>query len=108
MNGFKRFIGASGRVSRTGYWLAMLGAAAFGLTFILLSQVELVPAAVVMVAMLIYAWVWLSVAACRSRDMGHSGWLALILLVPFLGVLVFFWFGLARTAPTGMRQSRFQ
>ena len=53
---------------------------------------------------MIYGWwgiatyVWLLVASCRARDMGRSGWWALLTLIPLLGIAAAFWLGCARTA----------
>ena len=39
--------------------------------------------------------VWLLVAAARARDMGLSGWLSLVTLIPLTGWAVALWFGFA-------------
>ena len=36
------------------------------------------------------------VAAGRARDMGHSGWFALLTLIPLAGIAVVFWLGCSR------------
>ena len=87
----KVLIGAHGRVPRLVYWVAVLisvpgatlgGAlAGYGSMWLGLAMSGLA------------AYLFLVVAACRARDMGNSGKFALLTLVPFLGLLIFFQLG---------------
>ena len=42
--------------------------------------------------------IWLLVAAGRARDMGRSGWFALLTLIPVANLAVVFWLGCSRNA----------
>ena len=91
----KVLIGAHGRVPRLVYWVAVLisvpGATLGGA----LAGYDSMWLGLTMSGIATY--LYLVVAACRARDMGNSGKFALLTLVPFLGLLIFFQLGFEKS-----------
>ena len=91
--------GFHGRIRRSQWWLAQLGtSAAAALGFLALaymfgghaadSVAKAVSGSVGLGGYIVLVWVQLAVSVKRLHDMGRSGWLYLIALVPFLGSLI--------------------
>lgn len=53
-----------------------------------------------LIAPAISLYFWFAVCTARLRDMGRSGWLALLTLIPIIGFVVALWLGFAGSEPT--------
>jgi uncharacterized membrane protein YhaH (DUF805 family) len=91
--------GFHGRLQRSQWWLAQLGSSAVAaLAFLALaylfggqapnSAAEMLTGSVGLGGYIVLAWVQLAVSVKRLHDLGLSGWLYLISLVPFIGSLI--------------------
>lgn len=94
---WKILVGASGRLPRYVYWLSALGVYAAFFVLGMLYGGDAIPLWLFIAGLVLTAWAFLAVAACRSRDMGKGGGFALALLVPIFGYVVFFWLGFAKS-----------
>jgi uncharacterized membrane protein YhaH (DUF805 family) len=91
--------GFQGRIRRSQWWLAQLGAAtAAAMVFLTLayrfggqapdSATKVLTGSIGVGGYIVLVWVQLAVSVKRLHDMGRSGWLYLIAVVPFLGSLI--------------------
>jgi uncharacterized membrane protein YhaH (DUF805 family) len=106
--------GFNGRIGRGKYWLGILvtilvTGAAFAAAFSFIDVQSLAnsdpeamdPQATQQMLLLMYAamipgaYISLAVFAKRLHDMGYTGWLSLLSLVPLVGIVMFFWMGFA-------------
>lgn len=89
-------ISFNGRINRLGYlghWVGALlvslgGGFVSGMFSVFPVIGDLVGAVVVMIAVIAAVWIAISGAVKRFHDLGQSGWMSLLGLVPFIGVLV--------------------
>lgn len=94
-----------GRIGRMTYFLNMLVVWVLSTVLIgvlavaLICLFQVAPSTAIVlgiIALLAYLWASLhfgfSQAAKRAHDLGHSGWISLLCLVPFLGFLVTLYF----------------
>ena len=95
MDALRFLAGARGRAPRPAYWITLIGG--WGLTFAFARIADANDLGPVAMAMwyAIFAYVYLVVSACRSRDMGKSGWFALTTLIPLAGFIFALWLGFA-------------
>jgi uncharacterized membrane protein YhaH (DUF805 family) len=88
-----------GRIRRSQWWLAQLGSSAFAaLIFLALayrfggqaadSVTKALTGSVGLGGYIVFTWVQLAVSVKRLHDLGRSGWLYLISLVPGIGSLI--------------------
>jgi len=117
--GFKKYATFTGRASRGEYWwwflftftgYLVLGLLAFavgtatsrdgGRTPGLLALPLIILFAVFLFGILIPT---LAVTVRRLHDAGYSGWLALLLLIPYLGSLIMMIFALLPSSPAGVK-----
>ena len=100
METLKFFCGLRGRVKRGPYWYTLLGV--YGVSFIiglLFGSLEaLLP---LVVALVLLAYIWLLVVASRCRDAGWPGGVALLTLVPLLGLVLAIVIGCVGSEPDG-------
>ncbi len=99
MDGLKALVGARGRLPRAGFWGAWFALFVLSLGIVLGISNSGGSPAIIIGWYVIVLWVWLVVCACRARDMGKSGWVALATLIPFVGFIFWLWLGFAKTMP---------
>ena len=99
-----------GRINRKTFWLAgmlpiLVGWIALG-TVLINVRVPAIDVPVGLVSRLaLLAWLvalfvaWYAVLVKRCRDLGHSGWLSVLTLVPLFGFAMWLWLGFARGKP---------
>ena len=97
----QQYIGFSGRASRSEYWFAYLSfmVAVMGLFVLTIASVFVVEAlagVMFVVTMLVYLGAilpLLAVSVRRLHDLGKSGWMFLVVLIPIVGgILLLVWF----------------
>ncbi len=110
------FFGLGGRISREPYWLGIILTGAFSLVILLsyiseattpeeLPNVE-VPAAVT-ILFLVLRWCEIALAAKRAHDKGLSGFIAVLVLLPFLNIAVIMFLGIVSGDPGPNRYGKF-
>ena len=103
-----------GRINRKTFWLGgILPVYVIGIALGLLlpyapSQANDVASAIMLrvlilavLAMLVY--MWFAVIVKRCHDLGKSGWLSLLALIPIAGFVFLLWVGLSRAEPDANR-----
>ena len=95
MSAPEKMVLMQGRASRTAYWLTFIALWISSFIVGLIGGAAGYPGGLVIqiVWLLLAAYLWLWIAACRARDMGKSGWFALLMLIPIVGIGVLFWLG---------------
>lgn len=94
-----RLFAWSGRIGRLRYinytaaafWLSVVLGAAAGLALRATAWVLLSQVLGMLVSLLLLGVFTLALARRRLMDMGHSGWLALLLLAPLLNIAMLLW-----------------
>ena len=100
-----------GRINRKTFWLGgilrmyVIGLArgAF-LPYVVLSKANdvasgLMLRVLVLALLALYVYMWYAALAKRCHDVGKSGWLSLLTLIPIVGFVFFLWLGLSRGEP---------
>ena len=97
----QQYVGFSGRASRSEYWFAYLSfmVAVVGmltLTLVSVFVVDALAGVMFMLTMVLYVGAFLpllAVSVRRLHDLGKSGWMMLIMFIPFVGgILLLVWF----------------
>ena len=97
----QQYVGFSGRASRSEYWFAYLSfmvavIGMFTLTFVSLFVVEALATLMGLLTFGLYIGALLpllAVSVRRLHDLGKSGWMMLIMFIPFVGgILLLVWF----------------
>ena len=94
MNTIKLLLSFYGRIGRLAYLgglllnLAATAAVFVALYYLDQSVPDWVLGLIALVVLPLSTWVSLALAAKRFHDIGTSGWLGLLLFVPFIGLLV--------------------
>jgi uncharacterized membrane protein YhaH (DUF805 family) len=91
-SGFKNSFSLSGRASRSEYWFWVLGGLVFQLTMFIGSIVFIVMEIPVLAGLMAVAPILLvpasiTIAVRRLHDLGMSGWMNFVALVPVIGVI---------------------
>ena len=91
-SGFKNSFSLSGRASRSEYWFWVLGGVVFQLTMFIGSLVFIVMEmpilpGLMMIAPLLLVPGSITLVIRRLHDLGMSGWMWLVALVPILGTI---------------------
>jgi uncharacterized membrane protein YhaH (DUF805 family) len=91
-SGFKNSFSLSGRASRSEYWFWVLGGLVFQLTMFIGSIVFIVMEIPVLPGLMAVAPILLvpasiTIAVRRLHDLGMSGWMNFVALVPVIGVI---------------------
>jgi uncharacterized membrane protein YhaH (DUF805 family) len=91
-SGFKNSFSLSGRASRSEYWFWVLGGLVFQLTMFIGSIVFIVMEIPVLPGLMAVAPILLvpasiTIAVRRLHDLGMSGWMNFVVLVPVIGVI---------------------
>ncbi len=98
---FQQYVGFSGRASRSEYWFFYLSfvVAAIGMSVLTIVSAFVLDALMglmgmlTMVAYLAFFLPMLSVTVRRLHDLGKSGWMFLVVLIPIVGgILLLVWF----------------
>lgn len=105
---FSRYFDFQGRIGRMQYFVNMVVSTALGVVLCGLAMLALVllfqaapgtAIALGVLALIGYLWVTshfsFSQTAKRAHDLGHSGWVSLLVFVPVFGFLVTLYFYLA-------------
>ena len=103
-----------GRINRKTFWLGgilpvyVIGFALGALVPYMPSKANEVASGLMLrvlilalLALLVY--MWFAVIVKRCHDVGKSGWLSLLTLIPILGFVFFWWLGLSRGEPYANR-----
>ena len=91
-SGFKNSFSLSGRASRSEYWFWVLGGVVFQLTMFIGSlvfivmEIPILPG-LMMIAPLLLVPGSITLVIRRLHDLGMSGWMWLVALVPILGTI---------------------
>ena len=92
----------SGRIGRSDYWLkgilplfavGIIGSFNLGILLVLLGASDQEIESTVLVVGAVLAWCFLAVYAKRWHDIGKSGWMSLLLLIPFVNIATFIYLG---------------
>lgn len=99
MNILKAICGLRGRIKRRPYWLTLIGlnAAGFILTRIWIDGTT--PLSPFLIGMALALYLWVIIASCRARDAGWPGGVALLTLVPLMGLVISIVLGFAGSEP---------
>lgn len=98
---FQQYVGFSGRASRSEYWFFYLSfvVAAIGMLVLTIVSAFVLDALaglmgmLTMVAYLAFILPFISVSVRRLHDLGKSGWMFLVVLIPIVGgILLLVWF----------------
>ena len=85
-----------GRIGRSRYWIAIVALYVVGL----LGGFATVSAGISPIVLaIIIGPIGLLVCAARARDMGRSGWLCLLTLIPVVGWIAVIWLGCIPSEP---------
>lgn len=96
-----------GRIDRKTFWLAgmlpiLVITIALGMTLVSIrvpaidEPIGLVSRLALLAWLVALIYAWFAVLAKRCHDLGHSGWLSALTLVPLFGYAVWLWLGFAR------------
>ena len=97
----QQYVGFSGRASRSEYWFAYLSfmvavVGMFTLTLVTLFVVEALATVMGLLTFGLYIGGFLpllAVSVRRLHDLGKSGWMMLVMFIPFVGgILLLVWF----------------
>ncbi|CQD14122.1 DUF805 domain-containing protein [Mycolicibacterium senegalense] len=110
---FRSYARFSGRASRSEYWWVQLAVAAVAIFCVAivavagdpsaLGRLSLVPVAVFVLVCVIPSWALL---VRRLHDADLSGWMCLLLLLPYIGSVLAIVFGVLPSKPLGERFDR--
>lgn len=98
---FQQYVGFSGRASRSEYWFFYLSfiVVVIGMTVLTVVSAFVLDALaglmgmLTLVAYLAFILPFISVSVRRLHDLGKSGWMFLVVLIPFVGgILLLVWF----------------
>ncbi len=101
MNVLKVLCGLRGRVKRGPYWLALIALWVASFIAGMLSGRDVLPLVPFLTWLGLTAYVWLLVCAGRARDAGQSAGVALLTLVPLVGLVITIVLGCQGSKPDG-------
>lgn len=98
---WRRISNFRGRTRRSEFWAAVgvAIAAATGLRFFDIAVFDATAGLLGIVTAAVWIWLVGGAAVNRMHDMGQSGWLTLLMLIPIVGLGIVIWIGSAPGQP---------
>ena len=93
----KEILGSLGYVPRWQYWLWWLGLAVSNWIWAQIVQAVGLGLLAFLVWAVATVLIWLAVCFGRAQDMGRSGWMSLMMLIPLVNLFIFLWLGFSRS-----------